>query len=81
MSKEKERKALIHKFYYVYRKLQEKHSLRYQMHFDLKENNIIEIWEYKGRRKWRCICKINETEEIVCYKKAIEMLEFYNVKD
>lgn len=48
---------------------------------ELYGNNLIEIWEYKGERKGRCICKVKEDTEIACYQRAIEMLENYSGKE
>ena len=78
---DEERRALIHKFYQIYRPLQKRHSLRYHMHFDIYGNNLIEIWEYEGDRKGRCICKVKEDTEIACYQRAIEMLKSHSGKE
>ena len=50
------------------------------MHFDIYGNNLIEIWEYAGEVRKRCICKVKEEDEIACYKRAIEMLISYSGK-
>lgn len=76
-----ERRALIHKYYRIYRRLQKIYGLRENSHFDIYGNNFIEIWEYKGSRKGRCICKIKEESETLCYKRAIDMLEYYGGKE
>lgn len=78
---DEERRALIHKFYQIYRPLQKRHSLRYHMHFDIYGNNLIEVWEYEGDRKGRCICKVKEDTEIACYQRAIEMLKSHSGKE
>lgn len=75
-----ERSALINKFYQIYRPIQKSHGLRYHMHFDIYGNNFIEIWEYAGEVRKRCICKVKEEDEIACYKRAIEMLISYSGK-
>ena len=72
---DEQRRELIHKFYQIYRALQKRHSLREHNHFDIYGNNLIEIWEYEGERKRRCICKVREDTEIACYQRAIEMLK------
>ena len=77
---DEERRALIHKYYQIYRSLQKRHSLREHSHFDIYGNNFIEIWEYVGERRGRCICKVKEEDEIACYKRAIEMLISYSGK-
>ncbi len=80
MNEDEERRALIHKFYQLYRPLQKRHSLREHSHFDIYGNNLIEIWEYEGERKGRCIRKVKEDTEIACYQRAIEVLESYSGK-
>lgn len=77
---DEERSALINKFYQIYRPIQKSHGLRYHMRFDIYGNNLIEIWEYAGERRGRCICKVKEETEIACYKRAIEMLISYSGK-
>lgn len=78
---DEERRALIHKFYQLYRTIRENCDIRHHMHFDIYGNNLIEIWEYEGDRKGRCICKVKEDTEIACYQRAIEMLESYSGKE
>lgn len=78
---DKERRALIRKFYQIYRPLQKRRGLRCHMHFDIYGNNLIEIWEYEGERKGRCICKVKEDTEIACYQRAIDQLESYSGKE
>lgn len=77
---DEERRALIHKYYQIYRALQKRQSLREHSHFDIYGNNFIEIWEYVGDRRGRCICKVREETETDCYKRAIEVLESYSGK-
>lgn len=72
-----QRRALIHEYYQIYRALQKRCSLREHSHFDIYGNNLIEIWEYEGERRGRCICKAKEDTEIVCYQRAIEALLSY----
>lgn len=72
---DEQRRELIHKFYQIYRPIQKSCGLREHSHFDIYGNNLIEIWEYKGERKGRCICKVKEDTEIACYQRAIEILE------
>ena len=78
---DEQRRELIHKFYQIYRPIQKSCGLREHSHFDVYGNNLIEIWEYKGERKGRCICKVKEDTEIACYQRAIEMLENYSGKE
>ena len=77
---DKERSELIRTFYQIYRPIQKSHGLRYHMHFDIYNNNFIEIWEYEGERRGRCICKVKEETETACYKQAIEILISYGGK-
>ena len=69
---DEQRRELIHKFYQIYRPIQKSCGLREHSHFDIYGNNLIEIWEYKGERKGRCICKV---------KEDTEMLENYSGKE
>lgn len=78
---DEQRRELIHKFYQIYRPIQKSCDLRYHMHFDVYGNNLIEIWEYEGERKGRCICKVKEETETACYQRAIELLESYSGKE
>lgn len=75
---DEQRRELIHKFYQIYRPIQKSCGLREHSHFDIYGNNLIEIWEYKGERKGRCICKVKEDTEIACYQRAIEILRDIN---
>lgn len=77
---DEERSALIHEYYQIYRQIQKSHSLREHSRFDIYGNNLIEIWEYAGERRGRCICKVKEETEIACYKRAIEILISYSGK-
>ena len=77
---DEERSALIHEYYQIYRALQKRRSLREHSHFDIYGNNLIEIWEYAGERRGRCICKVKEDTETACYKRAIEILISYGGK-
>lgn len=74
---EEERRAELKKFYRIYRELQKRHSLRERSHFDLYGDNRIEIWEYAGEQKKRCICKVEGESETECYRRAAETLEGY----
>lgn len=78
---DKERRKLIREYCHKYMQLQKNHNLRQYSHFDMYGNNLIEIWEYEGGRKGRCICKVKEESEIACYQRAIEMLESYSGKE
>lgn len=74
---EKERRELIHEYYQIYRQLQKRHGLREHSHFDIYGNNLLEIWEYVGEKRGKCVCKVKEENEAACYKRAIEELKNY----
>lgn len=74
---DEERKEVIQEFFRIYRKLQEKYSLRMHTHFDLFHDGLIEIWEYSGETKGKCICKVTGETEIECYRSAIGDLKYY----
>lgn len=74
---DEERRELIHEYYQIYRQLQKKHSLREHSYFDIYGKNLIEIWEYAGEKRGKCVCKVKEETETACYKRAIEELKNY----
>lgn len=76
---ENEYEEIVRKFYGIYRALQKRYNLRSHMHFSIyeKENDLIEIWEYNGETRGKCIVRAKETEKIDCYKRAIDELENY----
>lgn len=41
------------------------------------EDDLIEIWEYNGETRGRCIVREKEKEIIDCYKRAIDNLKNY----
>ena len=74
---EDEYKEIVRKFYRIYRPLQKKYNLRSHMHFSIYDEGLIEIWEYRGETQGKCIVRAKETEDIDCYKRAIDELENY----
>lgn len=72
-----EYKAAIQEFYKVYRSLQKKYNLQMHSHFRIHDEGVIEIWVYDGRIRKRCICKVKEEDETLCYQKAMQDLERY----
>lgn len=74
---EKERRELIYEYYRIYRQLKKKHNLREHSHFDIYGKNLIEVWEYVGEKRGKCVCKVKEETEVACYKRAIEELKNY----
>lgn len=82
--KDKERRELIHEFYKIYRPLQKRHNLRMHSYFDIQGKALIEIWEYTGEVRGKCICRIKEmgeTSENDCYKKTTDTLKSYKRKE
>ena len=76
---EDEHKEIVRKFYEIYRPLQKRYNLRSHMHFSIyeREDDLIEVWEYEGETCGKCIVRAKETEEIDCYKRAIDELKNY----
>ncbi|MCM1296467.1 MAG: hypothetical protein NC311_13095 [Muribaculaceae bacterium] len=70
----------VRKFYEIYRPLQKRYGLRYHMHFDIYGDGLIEIWEYKGETRGKRIVLARETEDVDCYKRAIDELNSYKLK-
>lgn len=77
---ESEYREAVQEFYEVYRPLQKKYNLRYHIHFDIYDGGLIEIWEYRGERQGKCICKVAGKVDIDCYIRAIEELKYYGRK-
>lgn len=74
---EDEYKEIVRKFYEIYRPLQKKYNLRSHMHFSIYDDGLIEIWEYQGETKVKCVVLAKEVEDIDCYKRAIDELQYY----
>ena len=74
---EDEYKEIVRKFYRIYRPLQKKYNLRSHMHFNIYDEGLIEIWEYRGETQGKCIVRAKEKEDIDCYKRTIDELENY----
>lgn len=74
---EDEYTEVVREFYALYRPLQKKYNLRYHMHFSLYDDGLIEIWEYEGETKKRCISIAREESDIDCYRRAIDDLQHY----
>lgn len=68
---------IVGKFYEIYRPLQRRYNLRSHMCFSIYDDGLIEIWEYRGETKGKCILRVKETEDVDCYKRAIEELDNY----
>lgn len=69
---------IVKRFDRIYRPLRKKYNLRSHMCFKLyPPSGLIEIWEYKGEIKERCVCKVTGNTSADCYKQAIHDLEYY----
>lgn len=67
----------IREFYQIYRPIQKRHNLRMHSRFSIYGDGLIEIWEYAGERRSKCVCKIKEEKDIECFKRATEALQSY----
>lgn len=74
---EEEYKSIVKKFYEIYRQLQGKYNLRSHIHFSTYGDGLIEMWEYSGNARGKCILRVKELEDIDCYKRAIDELKNY----
>lgn len=67
----------INRFFGLYRELQKTNSLTLHCSFSEYRDGVIEIWEQEGSVKSR-ICRVEEKEDIACYKKAMEILMMHS---
>lgn len=74
---EDEYKEMVRKFYGIYRPLEKRYNLRSHMHFSVYDDGLIEVWEYRGEKKGKCILRVKEKKDVDCYKRAIEELNNY----
>lgn len=74
---EDEYKEIVRKFNEIYNPLRKRYNLRSHIHSSIyeSEDDLIEIWEYSGETRGRCIVREKETEIIDCYKRAIDELK------
>lgn len=74
---EDEYREIVRKFYEIYNPLRKKYNLRSHMHSSIyeSEDDLIEIWEYDGETRRKCIVREKEKEIIDCYKRAIDDLK------
>lgn len=70
-------KGLIDRFYGAYIPLSRRYGIRMNSYFDMHGNNRIDIWEYDGDIRGRCICHVSETSEGACYARAFQYLMQY----
>lgn len=69
---------IMRRFYYIYGSLQKKHGLRMNTSSSMCGTATIEIWEQKGRKEKRCVCRVVETDITECYERAIRVLKMYD---
>lgn len=81
MTENERYKEVVHEFYEMYGRLQRENRLRMQSRFDVKGNNIIEIWKYGDGAKGSCIYRAREDSELACYERAMKILEGYDGKE
>lgn len=76
---EDEYKEIVRKFNEIYNPLRKKYNLRSHIHSSIyeSEDDLIEIWEYNGETRGKCIVREKEKEIIDCYKRAIDDLKNY----
>lgn len=61
----------------VYNPMRKKYNLRSHICTSLYDDALIEVWEYHGEMKGKCICRVKEKESIDCYERATEHLKQY----
>lgn len=59
-----EYREAVKEFYRVYRPLQKKHNLRMHSRFSIYDDGFIEIWEYTGEQRGKCVCKVKEEKDV-----------------
>ncbi len=74
---DEEYRAVINRFFSLYRELQRSSNLTMHCSFSAYSDGLIEIWEQKGSEK-SCICKVEEKEDTACYEKAIGVLKMHS---
>lgn len=79
---EDEYREVVREFYKIYEPLRKKYHLRDHMHFSIYEweDELIEIWEYEGEKRGKCICRAREKTDIECWKRATELLKSYAIE-
>lgn len=45
--------------------------------YRLEQRKKLEIWEYIGEQRSKCVCKVKEEKDVECYKRATEELQNY----
>lgn len=70
-------KNVMKMFNDVYNPMRKKYNLRCHICTSLYADALIEVWEYCGEVKGKCICRVKEKESIDCYERATEHLKQY----
>lgn len=60
----------VKEFYRVYRPLQKKHNLRMHSRFSIYDDGFIEIWEYIGEQRSKCVCKVKKRKRCRVLQKS-----------
>lgn len=71
--------SAVSEFLRIYRQLQKKYDLRMRSHESLYEDSVIEIWECEDGELKRKVCKVQEEDAAVCYRRAADQLRFYDM--
>lgn len=67
---------MIDEFYALYTSLSKRYNLRMHSTFSLYKDGLIEIHEYSGETRGRCICRVTGDRE-TCYLRALADLKHY----
>lgn len=68
--------AVVKRFYAVYQPIGKKYKLRVSSRFQPGKKGFIRI--YKGERRFReMIIRVEEEDDITCYERAIDALEYW----
>lgn len=65
--------AVVRKFYEVYRPIGRRYNLRVHSSFSLYRQGFIKIYQGEGPER-KLIIKVEEDDDIECYKRATEAL-------
>lgn len=66
--------AVVRKFYEVYRPIGRRYNLRVHSRFSMNRPGFIKIYQGDGSDR-KQIIKVEEDDDIACYKRAIDELE------
>lgn len=66
--------AVVRKFYEVYRPIGRRYNLRVHSRFSMNRPGFIKIYQGDGPDR-KQIIKVEEDDDVACYKRAIDELE------